>query len=151
MRPVRLVTVCSLFVLLLAIGGGPAAASPGRSAQMAAAINKVRARQGLPALRTSASLNRSARRFSRRLIRSGRFGHASRVQASGRFRSLGEALGMHLGEGLGIRSTLRLWLRSPAHRAIVLTRSMRWAGVGVAKGRYHRHSAAIWVLQTGRL
>jgi uncharacterized protein YkwD len=151
MRPVRLVTVCSLVVLLLLVGGSSAAAAPGRSAQMVAAINKVRARQGLPALRSSRSLNGSAGAFSSRLIRSGRFGHASRVQASGRFRSLGEALGLHMGRGLGIRSTLRLWLRSPPHRAIVLTRSMRWVGVGVATGRYHGHRAAIWVLQTGRL
>jgi uncharacterized protein YkwD len=118
---------------------------------MVASINKVRARHGLPPLRTSRSLNRSARRFSRRLMRSGSFGHASRVQASGRFRTLGEALGMHLGRGVGIRSTVRMWLRSPGHRAIVLTRSMRWLGVGLAKGRFHRRRAAIWVLQTGRL
>jgi uncharacterized protein YkwD len=151
MRPVRLVTVCSLVVLVLAASGGSAVAAPSRSARMVATINKVRARHGLPTLRTSPSLNRSARRFSRRLMRSGSFGHASRVQASGRFRTLGEALGMHLGRGVGIRSTVRTWLRSPGHRAIVLTRTMRWLGVGVVKGRFHRHRAAIWVLQTGRL
>ena len=151
MRPVRLVTVCSLVVLFLAAGGGPAAAAPGGSAGMVGAINKVRARHGLPPLRSSPSLGRSATRFSQRLMRSGSFGHASRVQASGRFRSLGEALGMHLGRGAGIRSTVRQWLGSPTHRPIVLTRSMNFLGVGFTRGRFRRHRATIWVLQTGRL
>jgi uncharacterized protein YkwD len=118
---------------------------------MVDAINKVRARRGLPPLRTSPSLGRSATRFSHRLMSSGSFGHASRVQASGRFHHLGEALGMHLGRGAGIGSTVRLWLRSPTHRAIVLTRGMNLLGVGLAKGRFRHHRASIWVLQTGRL
>jgi uncharacterized protein YkwD len=118
---------------------------------MVGAINKARARHGLRPLHSSSSLGRSATRFSRRLMLSGSFGHASRVQASGRFRTLGEALGMHLGRGLGIRSTVRLWLRSPTHRPIVLTRSMNLLGVGLAQGRFRQHRASIWVLQTGRL
>jgi uncharacterized protein YkwD len=118
---------------------------------MVGAINKVRARHGLPPLHTSRSLGRSATRFSRRLMRSGSFGHAARVQASGRFNRLGEALGMHVGRGAGVGSTVRMWLRSPAHRPIVLTRNMNYIGVGLAKGRFHGRRTAIWVLQTGRL
>ena len=113
MRPVRLVTVCSLVFLVLAASGGPALAAPSRTTRMIQSINRVRARDGLPSLRASSSLKRSASRFSHRLMATGSFGHAARVQASGRFSRLGEALGMHLGRGVGIRSTLRLWLRSP--------------------------------------
>ena len=151
MRPVRLVTVCSLVFLVLAASGGPALAAPSRSTRMIATINKVRARNGLPALHASRSLKHSASAFSHRLLATGSFGHAARVQASGRFSKLGEALGMHLGRGVGIRSTVRLWLRSPTHRAIVLIHTMHYIGVGLAKGRFHHHRAAIWVLQTGSL
>jgi uncharacterized protein YkwD len=151
MRPVRLVTVCSLTVLTLLLFGGVAAASAAPSGDMIQAINGARTRQGLPPLRTSPSLEHSATSFSYRMMSTGTYGHASRVQASGRFSRLGEALGMHLGGGVGIHTMVRMWLRSPTHRAIVLTRSMSWLGVGVTQGRFQGHRAAIWVLQTGRL
>ncbi len=117
---------------------------------MVQVINKVRARHGLYPLRTSPSLQRSSKRFSRRLMAMNRFGHASRVSASRRFRRLGEALALHGGRRLKIRRTVRRWLRSSAHRRIVLTRSMRLVGAGVTRGRFGRSRATIWVLQTGR-
>ena len=49
-----------------------------------------------------------------------------------------------------VRGTVRTWLRSPPHRAVILTRSMNLVGVGMASGRFHGHRATIWVLQTGR-
>ena len=125
------------------------AAASGPSDEMIQVINKVRARQGLFALRASSSLQHSSGVFSHRLMATNRFGHASRVSASGRFRRLGEALALHSGRRLKIRGTVRSWLRSPGHRAIVLTRSMRYVGAGVTRGRFGRSRATIWVLQTG--
>ena len=40
---------------------------------------------------------------------------------------------------------------SPVHRAIVLTRAMRWIGVGMSRGRFGGGRAVIWVLQVGKL
>jgi uncharacterized protein YkwD len=118
---------------------------------MLAKINEVRARHGLPAFQSSASLSRSSGRFAHWLMANDLFGHRARVSASRRFSSLAEALAMHSGRRAGIRGTVRGWLRSPQHRAIVLGRSMPWVGVGMSRGRFGRHRAVIWVLQTGKL
>jgi uncharacterized protein YkwD len=114
-------------------------------------VNAARARHGLPALRPSRSLGRSSGRFAHWLMSHGLFGHRAGVSASHRFRRLGEALAMHSGSKPGIRGTVRSWLGSPAHRAIVLTHSMRWIGVGMSRGRFGGHRAVIWVLQVGAL
>ena len=64
---------------------------------MAAAINSVRAQNGLPAFRRSASLTGSAERYSRWLMDNDVFGHQSSIWASSRFALLGEALAWHSG------------------------------------------------------
>ena len=140
------VCICALIAAFtipteLAVASGP-------SGEMIQVINKVRAQHGLHALRASPSLQRSSGAFSNRLMDSNRFGHASRVSASGGFRRLGEALALHGGRDLKIRRTVRNWLRSSSHRAIVLTR-MRLVGAGVTRGRFGRGRATIWVLQVG--
>jgi uncharacterized protein YkwD len=113
-------------------------------------INQVRARHRLRPLHSSGSLNGSASRFAGSLMRRGVLAHRSRVSAGAGFSRLGEALGMVSGSGLGVSSTVRAWLGSPAHRAIILTRSMNLIGVGMAHGRFHGGRATIWVVQTGR-
>jgi uncharacterized protein YkwD len=43
-----------------------------------------------------------------------------------------------------------MWLRSPSHRAVILTRSMNLVGAGMVRGRFRGRRATIWVVQTGR-
>jgi uncharacterized protein YkwD len=149
LRLVRIAAACVLASLTLAL---PTSAEANHASNvMVAQINKVRARHGLPPLRSSPSLNRSSRRFARTMIRRDFFGHRSRVSASRRFRRLGEALAMHSGRRPGVRGTLRGWLRSPSHRKLVLTRSRRYVGAGMARGRLGRGRAVIWVMQVGKL
>jgi uncharacterized protein YkwD len=149
LRLVRIAAACVLASLTLAL---PAPAEAHHAANvMVSKINKVRARHGLPPLRSSPSLKRSSRRFARTMIRRDFFGHRSRVSASHRFRRLGEAIAMHSGGRPGVRGTLRGWLRSPSHRKLVLTRSRRYVGAGMARGRLGRGRAVIWVMQVGRL
>jgi uncharacterized protein YkwD len=144
------IAVC-LALLASLVLAGPASATPDQSSgEMIRQINIARSHYGLPPLRPSASLIHSSRGFSRAIIRTRRFGHRSRIQASGRFRLLGEALAMHRGRRDKVRGTVRAWLRSPAHRAIVLTRSMHLVGAGVSHGRFGRGRATVWVLQTAR-
>ena len=152
MRLVRLLAVCALVATLASsVTGAADARSPGQStAAMVARINAVRAQHGLAPLRLSPSLTRSSRRFSRKLMRYDRFGHDSRIHASPAFRLLGEALAFHSGRRDAVGGTVRQWLHSPPHRAIVLTRSMRYLGAGVTHGRFGRAQATIWVLQVGR-
>lgn len=149
MRNSRAVLAVCLALLALLVVPGLASASPDTSSRaMIDQINQVRSHYGLRALRQSPSLTRSSRGFSRRIIWTGRFGHRSRIQASGRFSRLGEVLAMHTGRRDKVRGTVRAWLRSPAHRAILLTRSMHLVGAGVTHGRYGRWGATVWVLQT---
>jgi uncharacterized protein YkwD len=141
-------------VVLLAV---PATADAGRTAnqraelKMTAATNSVRAQYGLPAFKRSASLTGSAERYSRWLMENDVFGHQSRIQASGRFKLLGEALELHMGHRFKVWTTVRRWLGSPSHRAILLSPVMRRQGAGVTRGRYGSSRAVIWVLHVGRL
>ena len=137
-------------IAMIAVFTVPAevAAASGPSDEMIEVINKVRARHGLHPLSASSSLHRSSTAFSRRLMASKRFGHGSRVSASHGFRRPGEALALHRGRKARIRRTVRNWLRSSGHRAIVLTR-MRHVGAGITTGRFGRRRATIWVLQVG--
>jgi uncharacterized protein YkwD len=140
---------CTLAGVVLVL---PASAEAHHAANtMIAKINKVRARHGLPPLRSSPSLRRSSRRFARAMIRRDFFGHRSRVSASRKFHRLGEAIAMHSGRRPGVRGTLRRWMRSPSHRKLVLTRANRWVGAGMARGRLGRRRAVIWVMQVGKL
>jgi uncharacterized protein YkwD len=119
--------------------------------EMVAAINAVRSKHGLEQLRRSDSLASSAGRFSRWLMANDTFGHAGSIQASREFVLLGEALELHSGRRFRVRATLERWMGSPSHRAIVLTRSMRWLGTGATRGRFGARPATIWVLHVGRL
>ena len=152
MRYSRAITVCMLVLVVLAL---PAPASAKRAhaaavSSMIGKINQVRARHGLPALRSSGSLSRSSSRFSSYLMAHDVLAHRSRVSASRHFRRLGEALAMHTGRGLSVASTVRMWLNSPPHRAVILTRSMNLVGAGASQGRFRGHRGTVWVLQTGR-
>jgi uncharacterized protein YkwD len=130
---------------------GAATAGDRAEARMVGAVNKVRAAHGLGAMRASSSLMGSAGRYSRWLLERDLFTHLSRIQASRRFTALGEALAMHRGRRFDVGGTLRRWMASPSHRAIVLSPTMRWIGTGVTRGRYGAVPTTMWVLHTGRL
>jgi uncharacterized protein YkwD len=117
---------------------------------MLAQINAARAGSGVHALRGSTSLNSSAARYARYLMRRGYFGHASRIRASGHFRVLGEVLEMHSGSGPQVGSTLQAWLNSPGHRDVLMSGRFFWIGLGKATGRFHGRTSTIWVGQLGR-
>ena len=141
-----------LFLLALALPA-PASAERARTAaagSMIGKINKVRARHGLRPLRVSPALARTSSGFAGSLMRRNVLSHGSRVRSSGRFRRLGEALALRSGHRLGVGATVRMWLSSPSHRSVILTRSMSWVGAGVIRGRFHGRRATIWVVQTGR-
>jgi uncharacterized protein YkwD len=113
-------------------------------------INHARASHGLRPLHASGSLNGSATRFAGFLMHRGVLAHRSRVSAGAGFSRLGECLALVGGRRLGVGNTVRMWLGSPSHRAVILTHSMNLVGVGMAQGRFHGHRSTIWVVQTGR-
>jgi uncharacterized protein YkwD len=151
----RMRTVAAM-TAVMAMLGVPATAdalTAGQRAErkMTEAINAVRAQNGLPAFKRSASLTGSAERYSSYLMQHDVFTHQSSIWASSRFALLGEALEYHSGRRFKIGSTIRSWLASPPHRAILLSATMRRQGAGVTRGRFGSGRAVIWVLHVGRL
>ncbi|MDQ3719323.1 MAG: CAP domain-containing protein [Actinomycetota bacterium] len=145
---VRPILLAVMLACLLAIPSSAEAASESRL--MVAEINVVRSEYGLPAFRASRSLNRSSARYGRRIMRSGRFSHAARIRASRLFRDLGEVLSLHRGWRARIRRTVANWMRSPGHRAVLLSPRYRWLGSGRVRGRFGGARATAWVVHVGR-
>ena len=141
---------------VLACGAVLAAPSPvaadGKDVRqrMLHAVNAVRAQHGLAAFRGSPSLHRSASAYARWMLRAEYFGHLSRIRASGRFSMLGETLAWHSGRRARVARTVRRWMQSPPHRALILHPGFRWLGAGMARGRLSGQRATTWVLHFGR-
>ena len=148
MPRLRIFVLCA-FVACLLVPASPATAARSAEDQMLAKINSYRAKHGLPKVRKSKSLTRSAERYSWKQMRNGYFGHASRIQASSKYDRLGEILAWRRGTRAAVRSTFRMWLNSGGHRAVIMDRGFRYAGAGLAKGRFRGGKAAIWTVQFG--
>lgn len=117
--------------------------------RMLHALNVVRAQHGLASFHGSASLHRSASAYARWMLRADYFGHLGRIRASGRFARLGEALAWHSGRRARVSRTVRRWMHSPPHRALILHPGFRWIGAGMARGRLQGRRATTWVLHFG--
>jgi hypothetical protein len=83
------------------------------------------------------------------MLRADYFGHLGRIRASSRFSLLGENLAWHSGADPGVALTVRGWMGSPPHRALILHRSFRWLGAGIARGRLDGLGVTAWVLHFG--
>ena len=136
--------VCAAFL----VPAAPASANPAHA--VVAKVNSYRAANGMPPLRLSRSLSRSSYSYARHLMRANRFGHASRIRASSRFRMLGETLAFSWGKRRSASIPVRGWARSAPHRAVLLNRKFRYVGVGRSAGRFGSRRATIWVLHAGR-
>jgi uncharacterized protein YkwD len=133
----------------LAVPAGAAADGPEHGQRMLASVNGVRAQHGLAALRGSRSLDRSARGHARWMLRADHFGHLGEIRASGRFSMLGENLAWHEGRRPQVSRTVRDWMLSPPHRALILDPGFRWLGAGMAQGSLAGRAATAWVLHLG--
>jgi uncharacterized protein YkwD len=126
----------------------PAAAERNQD-RMLHTLNAVRAQHGLAPFHGSATLRHSAGAYARWMLSSGYFGHLSRIRASGRFARIGEALAWHSGGRARVHRTVRAWMHSPSHRALILHPGFRWLGAGMAHGRLQGRRATTWVLHFG--
>jgi uncharacterized protein YkwD len=110
-------------------------------------INVERRARGLAPLVTTATLLRAARRHAADMVARNYFSHVSPsgVTPSDRLRRVGYvrrgctwSTGETLAWGLGAQGTpaasVAAWMLSPPHRAIVLGRGFREAGLGVVGG-----------------
>jgi uncharacterized protein YkwD len=105
-------------------------------------VNRERTRRGLRTLRTNRHLIAAARDHSVDMVRRRYFEHgafAARIRShgygtGGRAWSLGENIAWGSGELGTPASIVDAWMHSPGHRANILYRGFREAGVGVAAG-----------------
>jgi uncharacterized protein YkwD len=133
------------------------AATPPPRKQLLHAINHTRAMHGVAALGGSSSLRLVALHHSEDMVIRDYFAHTSptgstltsRIQRSGFVSgyswTAGETLAWGWGTQAGAKATVHAWLHSPEHRAILLSSTYRWVGIGRTCGRFLGHTGAcVW-------
>lgn len=115
--------------------------------QLVREINRIRLRNNLQPLNWSDALARVARRYSKRMAETGRFGHydtdgqtvIERVEDADftGWKKLGENLFFASGlpETEIPETAIRGWMGSPSHRKNILTSVWRVTGIGVYRTR----------------
>lgn len=139
-------TGCAGASVAVSSGDGARDVSRIRGAVRCLVTQERRARELRP-FRDQAALRRAAESHSRDMVRRRYFAHVSpagadveaRARRSGYLRDarrwdLGEALGWGILEESSPRQLVRALLESPEHRALLLDRSFRDIGIGVALG-----------------
>lgn len=135
----RVLAVASVASVSAVPMAAPAHAST--ASRMVDRINSARAAHGLGPLGMSESINRASHRWANFLIRKDWLGHASLRSA----RVKAEVIEMHSGQRSKVNGTVRVWLNSPGHRAILLSPRLHRVGVGKSTGRFRGMRATIWV------
>jgi uncharacterized protein YkwD len=121
-------------------------------------VNEKRAAYGLRGLKADRRLQKAAMRHAKDMARNHFFAHqrpggpdlGARLRRAGWH---GHAWGENIAYGCGAmgtpRATLRMWMNSPPHRALLLSGTYRAGGLGVTS-RAPCGSGAMWVLDVGR-
>jgi uncharacterized protein YkwD len=151
----------TLVVAVLALTAPTAAAKPCQGAAVAATqlstqqakgtalclINQRRAKRGLPRLRYNANLEAAAQNHSTEMDSLNFFDHdspggsspLSRIRGAGyisgaRSWAIGENLAWASGDAGSPSVIVSMWMNSPGHREIMLSRDFRQVGIGIAIG-----------------
>jgi uncharacterized protein YkwD len=123
-----------------------------------ALVNHVRATHGMAPLRIVTSMERASRAHSREMVSRDYFSHSSYSGESFSSRLIrfgfspsgyrSWTAGEDIAYGSGSRGTataiFQAWMHSPPHRAVILTRRFRSAGVGRAAGTYKGTSGVVF-------
>jgi uncharacterized protein YkwD len=149
LRVLPALLACALTLVAMALPVAARAADPQQEA--IDDVNQLRAARGLSALHTSNSLRHSATRYAQQMLRRDYFGHLARIEVASRFRYAGEALAIHWNGSAEPLGTVRQWMASPPHRALLMSSRFRWVGLGLARGRFGSRIATTWVAHLGAL
>jgi uncharacterized protein YkwD len=104
-------------------------------------VNHARGASGLRGFRGSRTLAVAARRHAGDMVRARYFAHqraggpslTQRARRAGwRGRTIGEAIAYGCGRAGTPAAIVRMWLKSPPHRAILLSGNLKRVGIGVA-------------------
>ena len=145
----RIAALAAAATAALAVPAGATQAElqdvPSLERSIVAEINAVRRGYGLPLLRASGALARAADGHSRAMATLGFFGHSSRdgtafwkriarsyPRRGYAYWTVGENLLWSSSE-LDARAAVRMWLRSPPHRKVLLSRSWRELGISAVR------------------
>jgi uncharacterized protein YkwD len=117
-------------------------------------VNRIRARHGLRRLRCSRVLARAATAHSSDMLRRDFFAHTSsdgtpmdrRLRRYTRARWVGENIGVVSTRGSSAARIVRMWMRSPGHRSVILSRASRRVGVGKRTGSVGSMRGAVYTL-----
>ena len=154
----RLTVIAAAVLAVVAAQPGIASASqtPPRKL-LVKRINHVRARHGLDPVDASRALHRAAIRHSDDMVYRDYFSHTSpsgstmvhRILRTGYVSGYswvaGETLAWGWGSKTGARATVRAWMHSPEHRAILLSPRYRVIGAARACGSFLGYSGAcVW-------
>jgi uncharacterized protein YkwD len=147
---------------VLMVAAVPAQAATPRWVGLFRAINAVRTSHGLRPIVPSRGLRGAAERHSRDMQRRGYFAHTSptgstltqRVMTSGFITYgpwwAGETLAWGCGSYGTPSAVVRAWLKSPEHRAIMLSARYHLVGIGRAYGTFLGHAdASVWTVDWG--
>ena len=135
-----------------------AATATGAEKQVLALVNHVRAAHGMARLTFAPTLERASREHSREMVGRDYFRHSSfsGESFSSRLIRFGFSpsgcsswtVGEDIAYGSGSRGSptaiFESWMHSPPHRAVILTRRFRSAGVGRAVGTYDGMSDVVF-------
>ena len=146
-------SLCIVLAVLAALVVVPAASAHAIAltkpeTQLLALVNTTRAKHGLHKLAVITSLERASRAHSREMVKRDYFSHSSFsgesfsarlirfgfTTAGYRSWTIGEDIACGYGPGATPTAIFQAWMHSPAHRAVILTRRFRSAGLGRAKG-----------------
>jgi uncharacterized protein YkwD len=142
--------VAAAAALLCPAAASGADAGVSAEAQAIESLNQIRESRGLARLRASNSLAHSANAYARYMLVNDFFGHQARIRVAGRFHTVGETLAWHSGWQAGPRRTVRQWMASPPHRAVLLSPAFRLVGMGMERGRLDDSATTMWVAHVGR-
>jgi uncharacterized protein YkwD len=115
-------------------------------------VNRERAKHGEPPVRLNSHLVDAARFHSAEMLRYDYFDHGSvhparawdaRVRSYLRRSVVGEVLAWGLGSYAAPARTVRMWMQSPPHRAVILDRRFRVVGIGRLIGVYGGSTGAM--------
>jgi len=128
----RTSTLALLAVVASLAAAAPAQAAPPTRGERAllSAVNQARTSRGLRPVRPAQPLQARAHRYATWLLRTDNFLHAE-LRPGTR-----ENLAWATVNIASARRIVRMWLESPGHRANLLWRAARRAGVGIARGGY---------------
>ena len=156
-RMVRVVLCGLVLAVALASSGIAAAATTPPRKELLRALNRVRTSYGMPVLHGARALRGAALRHSEDMIARDYFAHTSPTGSTFTYRIVrsgfvsghvwraGETLAWGIGSRAGAAATVAAWLKSPVHRAVVLSPGFRWVGIGRNCGRFVGHpNACVW-------